>query len=242
MNDQWRVCGARHDISAVDERADDARYVPGPATDTAANDAGANVFRHVSELSDDTRAMQFGRPPLTFWLTGLSGAGKSTIAFELEQRLRREKRPCAVLDGDNIRCGLSRDLGFSERDRRENIRRTAEVARMMNDVGLVVVISLVSPLREDRAAARAIVGEARFAEVYVSTSLQVCESRDPKGLYRKARRGELTGFTGVSAPYEPPLEPALAVDTSALSKGGAAALLHAYLLRRDVEKGDGLVG
>lgn len=198
-----------------------------------------NVYKHAGVLSDETRALQFGRPPLTFWLTGLSGAGKSTIAFELEQLLRREGRPCAVLDGDNLRCGLNRDLGFSEGDRRENVRRAAEVARVMNDVGLVVVTSFVSPLRDDRTAARAIVGEGRFVEVYVSTSLHVCESRDPKGLYRKARCGELTDFTGVSAPYEPPLEPALALDTARLPHGGAARLLQAYLARRDSEYENG---
>jgi len=197
-----------------------------------------NIFRHASGLSDDTRALQFGRPPVTFWLTGLSGAGKSTIAFDLERLLRNDGRPCAVLDGDNLRCGLNRDLGFSEHDRRENVRRAAEVARVMNDVGLVVVTSFVSPLRDDRAAARAIVGEARFVEVHVSTSLQVCESRDPKGLYRKARRGELVDFTGVSAPYEPPHAPALALDTAKLPHGGAAALLLAYLERRDSEHDD----
>ncbi len=190
-------------------------------------------------MSDETRALQFGRPPVTFWLTGLSGAGKSTIAFELEQLLRQERRACAVLDGDNLRCGLNRDLGFSERDRRENVRRAAEVARTMNDVGLTVITSFVSPLREDRAAAREIVGNTRFVEVYVSTSLQVCESRDPKGLYRKARQGELTNFTGVSAPYEPPLEPALAIDTARMPRGGAAALLQAYLAQRDSENEDG---
>ncbi|HTH74771.1 MAG TPA: adenylyl-sulfate kinase [Trinickia sp.] len=199
----------------------------------------ANIFRHTGALSDDTRALQFGRPPLTFWLTGLSGAGKSTIAFDFERLLRRDGRPCAVLDGDNLRCGLNRDLGFSEHDRRENVRRAAEVARVMNDVGLVVVTSFVSPLREDRAAAREIIGEARFVEVHVSTALAVCESRDPKGLYRKARRGELSQFTGVSAPYEPPLAPALALDTAQLAQGGAAALLLAYLMRRDSEHEDG---
>ena len=219
-----------------------ARYDEVPHEYAPMSRAGTNVFRYVGELSDSTRALQFGRPPVTFWLTGLSGAGKSTIAFELEKRLRAEMRPSIVLDGDNLRCGLSRDLGFSERDRRENIRRTAEVARMMNDVGLVVVTSLVSPLRDDRETARAIIGEARFVEVHVATSLQVCESRDPKGLYRKARRGEVTQFTGVSAPYEPPLAPALRIDTSSLEKDGACALLHAYLMRHDREKGDDHAG
>ncbi|WP_206955487.1 adenylyl-sulfate kinase [Trinickia acidisoli] len=233
MDDQEPAYEVQSHASVCDAQRDDARSGRG-------REAGANIFRHAGALSDDARAQQFGHPPLTFWLTGLSGAGKSTIAFELEHLLRRERRPCIVLDGDNLRCGLSRDLGFSERDRRENIRRTAEVARMMNDVGLIVVTSLVSPLREDRAAARAIIGETRFVEVYVSTALHVCESRDPKGLYRKARRGELTEFTGISAPYERPLAPALAVDTSDLRAGGGAALLHAYLMRRDSEHRDGL--
>jgi len=200
--------------------------------------SASNVFRHTGTLSDETRALQFGHPPVTFWLTGLSGAGKSTIAFELEQLLRQERRACAVLDGDNLRCGLNRDLGFSQHDRRENVRRAAEVARVMNDVGLTVITSFVSPLRDDRAAARAIVGATRFVEVYVSTSLNVCESRDPKGLYRKARQGELPNFTGVSGPYEPPLQPALAIDTARMPRGGGAALLHAYLSQRDSEHGD----
>jgi adenylyl-sulfate kinase len=219
-------CAAPH---GQDQRV---RYVHAP-------DAPDNVFRHIGATSDEARALQFGHAPVTFWLTGLSGAGKSTIAFDFEQRLRQARRPCVVLDGDDLRSGLSRDLGFTARDRRENIRRTAEVARMMNDVGLVVVTSLVSPLRDDRDAARDIVGEARFVEVYVSTSLQVCEARDPKGLYRKARSGELPQFTGVSAPYETPLAPSLTVDTSQLQPGGAAALLLAYLTRRDAAQGDG---
>lgn len=200
---------------------------------------GANIFWHAGGVPEHARELQFGRSPLTFWLTGLSGAGKSTIAFDLERLLRREGRPCAVLDGDNMRCGLNRDLGFSDEDRRENVRRAAEVARLMNDVGLVVVTSFVSPLRQDRTAAREIVGAARFVEVHVSTPLQVCESRDPKGLYRKARRGELADFTGVNAPYEPPLAPACAFDTAKLPEGGAAALLLNYLLERDREREDG---
>lgn len=232
MEDQVPVCRAQQRTRTLDVQEDEpARYVRAPNT-------SANLFLHVGALSDSARALQFGPPPATFWLTGLSGAGKSTIAFEFEQRLRLERRPCVVLDGDALRCGLSRDLGFSERDRRENIRRTAEVARMMNDVGLVVVTSLVSPLCDDRAVARAIIGEERFVEVYVSTSLQVCESRDPKGLYRKARCGELPDFTGVSAPYEPPPAPALVLDTSTMRKGAAGALLFAHLMRSASGQGD----
>jgi adenylylsulfate kinase len=237
MEDQVSVSGARQHAPALDVQGRE----PAPAQYVHAPDMPANLFLHVAALSNSERALQFGHPPATFWLTGLSGAGKSTIAFEFEERLRRERRPCIVLDGDALRCGLSRDLGFSEGDRRENIRRTAEVARMMNDVGLVVVTSLVSPLRDDRAIARAIVGDPRFVEVYVSTSLQVCEARDPKGLYRKARRGELRDFTGVSAPYEPPAQPDLALDASNLCKGAAGALLFEHLLRCESEQGEALV-
>lgn len=205
----------------------DARTEPYPRT------ASSNVFWHAGSVPGDARARQFCRQPLTFWLTGLSGAGKSTIAYAFEQLLMRERQPCAVLDGDNLRHRLNCDLGFSERDRRENVRRAAEVARLMNEAGLVVVASLVSPYREDRAAAKDIIGEASFAEVYVSTSLAVCESRDPKGLYRRARRGEIADFTGISSPYEPPGASALMLDTAALSTDRAASILHAYWRERN---------
>ncbi len=159
----------------------------------------------------------------TVWLTGLSGSGKSTIARELERQLMDAGHACYVLDGDNIRHGLNRDLGFSAEDRRENIRRIAEVARLFNEAGLLVITAFISPYREDRAQARAIIGPERFFEIYVDTPLAVCEARDPKGLYRKARAGEIQQFTGVSAPYEPPEEPALILDTTALSPAGCAA-------------------
>lgn len=205
----------------------------GEALAPCAPDAPANVFWHAGNVSGDARARRFGCSPLTFWLTGLSGAGKSTIAYELENLLIREGQPCAVLDGDNLRHRLNSDLGFSERDRHENVRRAAEVARLMNENGLVVIASLVSPYRDDRAAAKEIVGVERFVEVYVSTSLDVCESRDPKGLYRKARSGEIRGFTGVSSPYEPPGAPTLTVDTASLTPASAAAVLHVYLRERN---------
>ena len=201
----------------------------GPSAERREPCAPANVFWHAGTVSGEARARRFGCAPLTFWLTGLSGAGKSTIAYEFENLLIRDEQPCAVLDGDNLRHRLNCDLGFSERDRHENVRRTAEVARLMNENGLVVVASLVSPYRVDRETAKAIVGADRFVEVHVSTSLDVCESRDPKGLYRKARSGELRGFTGVSSPYELPAEPALVVDTAASTPASAAAVLHAYL-------------
>jgi adenylyl-sulfate kinase len=151
------------------------------------------------------------------WLTGLSGAGKSTIAQALQQVLAREGRPCSVLDGDRLRLGLNKDLGFAPQDRRENIRRVAEVARLMNEAGLLVVGATISPYLDDREMARQIIGVHAFLEVHVSTPLAVCERRDPKGLYRRARAGQLPGLTGVSAPYEPPLQPALVLDTSRLA-------------------------
>jgi len=152
--------------------------------------------------------------PLTFWFTGLPGSGKSTLAVAMEHALSRSRRACLVLDGDVMRTGLSRDLGFSAEDRRENIRRIAEVCRLFNSADVIVIAALISPLRSDRAMAKEIIGHERFVEIFLSTPLAVCETRDPKGHYRKARRGEIPQFTGVSAPYEAPESPALAIDTS----------------------------
>lgn len=196
------------------------------------NAASSNIFWHSGRISQRYRQEQFGHSPATVWLTGLSGAGKSTIAYELEMMLLADGRPCFVLDGDNMRHRLNADLGFSPADRKENIRRAAEVARMMNEAGLVVVTSFISPYREDRAMACAIIGEERFLEVHVSTSATVCESRDPKGLYAKARAGQILEFTGVSSPYEAPLYPALELDTGKLSLEEASRSLHDCLLKR----------
>ncbi|NIF73586.1 adenylyl-sulfate kinase [Burkholderia sp. Ap-962] len=146
------------------------------------------------------------------WLTGLSGAGKTTLAEALAANLRRLGRFSVVLDGDRMRARLSRDLGFSEADRFENVRRIAEVAALVAEADGIAIVAAISPLAAMRDAARALVGE-RFREVYVSTSLAVCEARDPKGLYARARRGELPGFTGVAAPYEPPVAAELVIDT-----------------------------
>ncbi len=152
--------------------------------------------------------------PLTVWFTGLSGSGRSTIAHALERKLIDAGHACFVLDGDNLRHGLNRDLGFSPDARRENVRRVAETAHLMNDAGLIVVTALISPYREDREMARAIVGADRFFETYLSAGVDACESRDPRGLYAKARRGEIADFTGVSAPYEPPAEASIVLDTA----------------------------
>ncbi|ABP79091.1 MULTISPECIES: adenylyl-sulfate kinase [Pseudomonadaceae] len=167
--------------------------------------------------SDERKRGVLNQIPVTLWLTGLSGAGKSTLGFSLERALLNTGKAAFVLDGDNIRCGLNRDLSFTPRDRAENIRRTAEVARLMNEAGLIVIVSLISPYSEDRRRARDIIGEQRFREVYLSATLSVCEARDPKGLYRKARAGEIESFTGVSAPYQIPQKPDLELNTGVMS-------------------------
>jgi adenylylsulfate kinase len=173
-----------------------------------------------------------GQHPATVWLTGLSASGKSTIAFELERRLLEAGRFAYVLDGDNVRHGLCSDLGFSHDDRTENIRRIAEVARLMNDAGLIVISAFISPYRADRDNARKIIGEERFVETYLDTPIQVCEQRGPKGLYRRARAGELPDFTGVSAPYEAPELPQIRIDTGRRSVDLAVDQIIAYLTER----------
>ncbi len=187
------------------------------------------IIRHEGHVSPADRAALLGQEPATIWLTGLSGAGKSTLAFALERELISAGRACYVLDGDNVRHGLNRDLGFSAQHRGENIRRIAEVARLMNDAGLIVITAFISPFRADRAIARAIIGADLFMEVHVSTPLKVCEQRDPKSLYQRARSGEVAEFTGISSPYEAPTDPALVLDTSMLTREEAVKLLSALL-------------
>ena len=168
----------------------------------------------------------------TLWLTGLSGAGKSSIAEALARRLKAQGRAVAVLDGDQLRHGLNRDLGFTPQDRHENIRRTAEVARLMNDAGLTVIAAFISPYRADRAMAAQVIGAGQFIEIHVSTPVAVCEARDVKGLYAKARAGQVTQFTGVSAPYEAPLAAALTIDTQALALEESVERICQYLWQR----------
>lgn len=178
------------------------------------------------------RGRRLGQRPFTLWLTGLSGAGKTTLARAVERRLADAGRAAFVLDGDLVRQGLCRDLGFSPESRRENIRRIGEVARILNEAGLIVVTSLISPYREDREGARTIIGQERFLEVFVDAPLAVCETRDPKGLYVRARAGEIGEFTGVSAPYEPPEAPAVHVRTDQTTPEEAAERLVAALRER----------
>jgi bifunctional enzyme CysN/CysC len=187
-----------------------------------------NITQSTSLVSSDDRQKLLGQRGTTIWLTGLSGSGKSTVAQELERRLVDQGHACIVLDGDNVRHGLNRDLGFSADDRQENIRRISEVAKLFNDAGLIVITAFISPYRADRDAAREIVRDG-FVEVFVNTPLEICEQRDPKGLYKKARAGVIPNFTGISAPYEEPEKAELVIDTSHQSLEDSAAEVLAYL-------------
>jgi bifunctional enzyme CysN/CysC len=172
----------------------------------------ANTYFQQFEVTKPARACLKGHKPALLWFTGLSGAGKSTIANHLEKKLHALGKHTFVLDGDNVRHGLNRDLGFTEADRVENIRRVAEVAKLFVEAGLITVVAFISPFRAEREMARELVGPGEFIEIFVDTPLEICEQRDPKGLYRKARSGELRNFTGVDSPYEPPTDPDLLLD------------------------------
>lgn len=172
-----------------------------------------NLTWHAMDIGRKDRAEQKGQNPKTLWFTGLSGSGKSTLANEIEKRLFSMGKHTMLLDGDNVRMGLNRNLGFKEQDRIENIRRVAEVAKLMNDAGLIVLTSFISPFAQDRENARSIIGSDDFIEIYVSTSIEECEKRDVKGLYKKARNGEIPNFTGICSPYEPPVSPDIVIDT-----------------------------
>jgi len=183
------------------------------------------------DVDKQARAAAKGQRPCIVWLTGLSGAGKSTIANLVEKRLLALGRHTYLLDGDNVRKGLNSDLGFTDTDRIENGRRVAEVAALMADAGLIVIVALISPFLGERAKARAMVETSEFLEVFVDTPLAIAEARDPKGLYRKARRGELANFTGIDSPYEPPEHPDLRIDGARLQPDAAAELVIVELHR-----------
>ncbi|MFY0729225.1 adenylyl-sulfate kinase [Pseudomonas sp. NFX15] len=183
-------------------------------------------------LANEARAALKSQAPRCLWLTGLSGAGKSTLANALELQLNQQGLHTFVLDGDNLRAGLCRDLGMGADCRRENIRRTAEVARLMVDAGLIVIVAAISPFRAEREAARRLFAAGDFIEVYVSTPFAVCAQRDPKGLYRAAREGRIKDFTGIDSPYEAPLLAECEIDTQTIDMGEACRRLAALLIKK----------
>ncbi|MCX7923529.1 MAG: adenylyl-sulfate kinase [Clostridia bacterium] len=189
-----------------------------------------NVVWQDTDITKEIRSKQKGQKPLTLWFTGLSGAGKSTLANEVEKRLVAMGKHTMLLDGDNIRHGLNKNLGFKEADRIENIRRVSEVAKLMNDAGIITITSFISPYESDRRNAKEIIGD-EFIEIYVSTSLEECEKRDVKGLYKQAREGEIPNFTGVSSPYEKPSNPDIEIDTSEYSIKEATDILIKQIMK-----------
>lgn len=192
----------------------------------------SNIVRQEYNISGTQRQVQMGHGALLVWFTGLSGSGKSTLANAVEQKLHAAGVHTYTLDGDNVRHGLNKDLGFSAEDRTENIRRIAEVAHLMLDAGLVVLSAFVSPYLKDRQAIKEVVGAEGFMEVFVDTPLEVCEQRDVKGLYAKARAGQIPDFTGISAPYEAPEKPDFLIDTSVTGLDESANLLSELIMSR----------
>jgi adenylylsulfate kinase len=195
-----------------------------------------NITWHEGHVTRQERGRLLGQRGATLWFTGLSGSGKSTVAFTLEHALAQRGRLAYVLDGDNIRHGLNKNLGFSAADREENIRRIGEVAKLFADCGVIAMTSFISPYRKDRDGVRALHAASKlpFIEVYVNTPITTCEQRDPKGLYKKARAGELKNFTGVDDPYEAPLHPELSIDATNTSPQQAAVLLLDYLATQGI--------
>tara|TARA_B100000809_G_scaffold259756_1_gene305361 strand:+ start:1481 stop:2092 length:612 start_codon:yes stop_codon:yes gene_type:complete len=187
---------------------------------------------HEGNVDRPRREALLAQQGVVLWFTGLSGSGKSTIAFAVEHALTERGRLAYVLDGDNIRHGLNNNLGFSATDRTENIRRIGEVSRLFADAGLITLSSFVSPYRSDRDKVRTLLDEGDFVEIFVNTPLALCEQRDPKGLYKKARSGEIPNFTGISDPYEPPTTPELEIHTAELTVEAAASLVLDLLEQR----------
>ncbi len=193
-----------------------------------------NIVWHQSPITRTHRESLNGHRAVILWFTGLSGAGKSTVAYALEEQLHKKKCRTLVLDGDNIRHGLSSDLGFNEIDRKENIRRISEVAKLMLEAGNITLAAFISPFKLERKLARYIVAEEDFIEIYCKCDLNICEQRDTKGLYRKARRGEIANFTGISSPYEPPENPELVIDTSCMNIEECVAHISCYLQEKGI--------
>ncbi len=192
-----------------------------------------NIKWHDHLVQRADRADQKTQKPCMIWFTGLSGAGKSTVANALDRMLFDRGRHTYLLDGDNVRHGLNRDLGFSDTDRIENIRRIGEMGKLFVDAGLIVLSAFISPFRSDRQMVRTLFPAGEFIEVYISTNLDVCEQRDPKGLYKKARSGQIKNFTGIDSAYEAPVDPELVIDAGELSVEDAAATIYEFLKARE---------
>jgi adenylylsulfate kinase len=195
-----------------------------------------NITWHEGHVNREERGKLLEQQGCTLWFTGLSGSGKSTFAYTLEHALVQRGHLAYVLDGDNIRHGLNKNLGFSAADREENIRRIGEVAKLFADTGVVTMTSFISPYRKDRDTVRSLhdAGKLAFIEIHVNTPIETCEKRDPKGLYKKARAGELKNFTGIDDPYEPPLKPEMTIDATSVSPQDGALLILQYLQKRGI--------
>jgi len=193
-----------------------------------------NITWHASEIGKEAREKFLGQKGVVIWFTGLSGSGKSTLAHAVENRLFENGNLCYVLDGDNVRHGLNKNLGFSPEDREENIRRIGEVAKLFTEAGLIAMTAFISPYRADRQKARELLKAGEFIEVYTKVPLDVAEQRDPKGLYKKARAGEIKEFTGISAPYEEPENPEIVIDTSALSLEESVDKIVDYIVQAGI--------
>lgn len=191
----------------------------------------SNTYWQNQSVSQHERAQLKGQKPCCIWLTGLSGAGKSTIANLLEQKMHDQGLHTYLLDGDNVRHGLNKDLGFTDGDRQENIRRISEVAKLMVDAGLIVIVAFISPFRRDRVAARQLFHSGQFVKVFVDAPLEECARRDPKQLYKKAKRGDISNFTGLGSRYEPPETPDIVVKTDIESPGQCVEKIYNYYVR-----------
>ena len=199
-----------------------------------AEQKATNVTWHEGSVSRDERQKLLNQKGITIWMTGLSASGKSTIACILEQMLLHKKKHAYRLDGDNIRMGLNKNLGFSAEDRAENIRRIGEVAKLFSEAGTITLTAFISPYKADRDAVRALLGPGEFIEIFVKASIETCEKRDPKGLYKKARAGEIKNFTGISDPYEAPQKPELVLDSDSKGIDDLAYEVVSYLEKHGV--------
>ena len=191
-----------------------------------------NITWHKQSITKPHRSIQKSQKSSLLWFTGLSGSGKSTVAGALDELLFQRGYHSYLLDGDNVRYGLNKDLGLSDDDRKENIRRIGEMSRLFVDAGLITLCAFISPFAEERRRVRKLLDDGEFIEVYISTSLSVCEERDPKGLYKKARNGEIVNFTGIDGIYEPPVKPEVVVDTATMDPAACAQKIFDYLWQR----------